>query len=80
MNDDAIPGSAADLPPTQDDVQGTETTSQGNGRQGGSRRRSQSRARTAKAALAKKLRFMTDLMNSLDMLVFAELCTLYYME
>lgn len=33
-----------------------------------------------KAGLAKKLQFMTHLMRNLDMLVFAEICTLYYME
>jgi hypothetical protein len=36
--------------------------------------------RLRKAGLAKKLQFMTHLMKSLDMVVFAELCTLYYME
>ena len=33
-----------------------------------------------KAGLAKKLQFMTHLMKSFDMLVYAELCALYYME
>ncbi|KAB5563569.1 hypothetical protein GE09DRAFT_787328 [Coniochaeta sp. 2T2.1] len=36
--------------------------------------------RLRKAGLAKKLQFMTHLMKSLDMVVFAEICTLYYME
>ena len=31
-------------------------------------------------ALVKKLHFMTQLMKHLDSLVFAEICTLYYME
>lgn len=30
--------------------------------------------------LKKKLAFYTDMMSQLDMLVFAELCALYYME
>jgi hypothetical protein len=33
-----------------------------------------------KAGLAKKLQFMTHLMKSFDMMVYAELCVLYYME
>lgn len=44
------------------------------------RRRSSSRVRRAKAGIAKKLDFMTNLMSSLDVLVFAELSVLYYME
>lgn len=44
------------------------------------RRRSSSRVRRAKAGIAKKLEFMAHLMSSLDVVVFAELCVLYYME
>lgn len=44
------------------------------------RRRSSSRVRRAKAGIARKLDFMTNLMSSLDVLVFAELSVLYYME
>lgn len=44
------------------------------------RRRSSSRVRRAKAGIAKKLEFFTHLMSSLDVVVFAELCVLYYME
>lgn len=44
------------------------------------RRRSSSRVRRAKAGITKKLEFMTNLMSSLDVLVFAELSVLYYME
>lgn len=44
------------------------------------RRRSSSRVRRAKAGIAKKLEFMAHLMSSLDVLVFAELCVLYYMD
>lgn len=46
----------------------------------GRRRRSSSRVRRAKAGIAKKLDFMTHLMSSLDVVIFAELCVLYYME
>ncbi|KAF3762404.1 DUF1746-domain-containing protein [Cryphonectria parasitica EP155] len=44
------------------------------------RRRTSSRVRRAKAGIAKKLEFMTHLMSSLDVVVFAELCALYYMD
>ncbi|KAK3330401.1 hypothetical protein B0H66DRAFT_468182 [Apodospora peruviana] len=39
-----------------------------------------SRKQKRKDALAKKLQFMTHLQRSLDMVVFAYICTLYYME
>lgn len=45
-----------------------------------SRRRSSSKIRRAKAGIAKKLDFMTHLMSSLDVVIFAELSMLYYME
>lgn len=44
------------------------------------RRRSSSKIRRAKAGIARKLDFMTHLMSSLDVAIFAELCILYYME
>lgn len=44
------------------------------------KRRAASQVRRAKAGIAKKLEFFTHLMSSLDVVVFAELCTLYYME
>ncbi|ROW16207.1 hypothetical protein VPNG_01931 [Cytospora leucostoma] len=46
----------------------------------GRRKRSSSRVRRAKAGIEKKLEFMAHLMSSLDVLVFAELCVLYYMD
>ncbi|PSR82169.1 hypothetical protein BD289DRAFT_438063 [Coniella lustricola] len=46
----------------------------------GRRRRSSSRMRRAKAGIARKLDFMTHLMSSLDVVIFAELCVLYYMD
>lgn len=44
------------------------------------KRRAASQVRRAKAGIAKKLEFFTHLMSSLDVVVFAELCVLYYME
>ena len=76
MNDDATPSSAAAGQPS------TATTSRSHGgADEGTRAASQADAdRARKAGLAKKLQFMTHLMKSLDMVVFAEMCTLYYME
>lgn len=34
----------------------------------------------AKEGLSKKLEFLTNLATNLDMLIFAELCAMYYME
>lgn len=70
---------------SQDDVDAGEGSSrQQAGRQSrrsrSARRRSSSRVRRAKAGIAKKLEFFTHLMSSLDVVVFAELCVLYYME
>lgn len=38
------------------------------------------RNKLRKAGLTKKLQFMTHLMRSLDMVVFAEISAMYYME
>lgn len=93
MNDDPTPASSAARLPTHDDndsdarshdegeAQGpSRQQSQRQRRSRNGRRRSSSRVRRAKAGIAKKLEFMTHLMSSLDVLVFAELCVLYYME
>lgn len=93
MNDDPTPASSAARLPTHDDND-SDARSQDEGEAHGpsrqqsqrqrrsrhGRRRSSSRVRRAKAGIAKKLEFMTHLMSSLDVLVFAELCVLYYME
>lgn len=77
MNDDAAPSSAAGQP---------STTAGGSHGADPSRDDNSPRAsaadseRVRKAGLAKKLQFMTHLMKSLDMVVFAEICALYYME
>lgn len=42
--------------------------------------RSSSPVRKRRAGQAKKLQFVTELMTSLDMLVYAEMAALYYME
>lgn len=81
MNDDATPSSAAGQPSTatptnREDVGVAATTSQS---PGGTPSAADSE-RLRKAGLAKKLQFTTHLMKSLDMVVFAEICTLYYME
>jgi hypothetical protein len=55
----------------ENDHEGTDETSSDAASQSQQRR---------KAGLVKKLQYMTHLMKSLDMVVFAELCTLYYME
>ena len=46
----------------------------------GSRTRRASVSARAKEGLVKKLQFLTNLAHNLDMLVFAELCAMYYME
>ncbi|KAJ4394748.1 hypothetical protein N0V93_003967 [Gnomoniopsis smithogilvyi] len=51
-----------------------------NPRRSRGRRRRSSKIRRAKAGIAKKLDFMTHLMSSLDVVIFAELCILYYMD
>lgn len=66
-------GNAGEGPSHQQDPQRTRHARNG-------RRRSSSKIRRAKAGIAKKLDFMTHLMSSLDVVVFAELCILYYME
>lgn len=83
MNDDPIPSAAAasgSEPTHNDRPDGTAENAPEGSRSGGSRKRSRSAARRAKAGLAKKLEFTTHLMTSLDMVVFAELCALYYLE
>ncbi|KAG6363346.1 hypothetical protein INS49_008443 [Diaporthe citri] len=93
MNNDPTPASSAARLPTHDDNDSDarsqdEGDAQGPSRQQSQRRRrsrhgrrrSSSRVRRAKVGIAKKLEFMTHLMSSLDVLVFAELCVLYYMD
>lgn len=94
MNDDPTLSSAANQPPTHPDDSGAgnerdagRTREEDGPAQASSSSSapSQSVADTAaslkrKAGLAKKLQFMTHLMRNLDMIVFAEICALYYME
>lgn len=88
MNDDPGPSSAArQLPPQSD---GEHDARDHDGR-GGRAEQSTSDARASGASpsrlherrregLAKKLEFVSHLQKSLDMIVFAYICTLYYME
>lgn len=92
MNDDPTSASSAARLPINDDNDDARSHDEGEAqgpsrqqsqrrlRSRNERRRSSSRVRRAKAGIAKKLEFMTHLMSSLDVLVFAELCVLYYME
>ncbi len=82
MNHDPASSSAANLPPTRDDSQntGAEGSHENDTQAASSRTRSQTLSRKKKALMARKLRLVTDLMSSLDMVIFAELCILYYME
>jgi hypothetical protein len=78
MNNDPTPSSAAGQPSTS-------ATNRDPGRDPGQGQEENGLSSTEasllrKAGLAKKLQFMTHLMKSLDMVVFAEMCTLYYME
>lgn len=95
MNDDSTAASDTARLPTNDDNDsdagshnevdpGAASSHQGppprRRRSRSGRRRSSSQIRRAKAGIAKKLEFFTHLMSSLDVVVFAELCVLYYME
>lgn len=79
MNDDPASSSAAARQPPSEDDRHSPDDAAGNGLPQ-EETPSEAIARKSKAGLAKKLQFMTDLMASLDMLVYAELATLYYME
>ncbi|KAK3396474.1 hypothetical protein B0T20DRAFT_272599 [Sordaria brevicollis] len=68
---------------TTDEQQPTElnsTNSGGSGAQAGDDDDQTSRQERRKAGLKKKLHFMSNLQRNLDMIFFAYLCTLYYME
>jgi hypothetical protein len=86
MNDDPSPSSAApDAGRPADAQAATDEAVQRN--DSASRSPSQSRRRRKKKGkkkrnpgLKKKLAFVTDMLKSLDLLVFAELSAMYYME
>ncbi|KAK3311260.1 uncharacterized protein B0T15DRAFT_68071 [Chaetomium strumarium] len=84
MNDDPGPSSAArQLPPRSDGEHGVGEHGMRAGR--GSDDQTQNRSASQKQekqreGLAKKLEFISHLQKSLDMIVFAYICTLYYME
>jgi hypothetical protein len=77
MNNDPTPSSAAGQPSaTTSGSHGTDASR--DDESGGISAADLERMR--KTGLVKKLQFVTHLMKSLDMVVFAEICTLYYME
>jgi hypothetical protein len=83
MNHDPISSSAASQPPNRDadDRESGQNADASGGQERDASTQSRSEASTyRKLGLGKKLQFMTHLMRSLDMIVFAEICTLYYME
>lgn len=63
--------SEGELPRTEDDNDGARS---------GTRAQRPSLSQKAKEGLAQKLRFLNHLVYTLDTLVHAELCVLYYME
>lgn len=87
MNHDPTPTSPADQDPnpnrpeddTADDDNGASSRQQ-NGSAASTRRRRPKLSKKAKAGLTKKLQFLLHLLMSLDALIYAELCVLYYME
>jgi hypothetical protein len=90
MNHDPTPTSPADgLDPNShrredddaavDDDHGV-SSRQHNGSAASRRRRRSKLSKKAKAGMAKKLVFLLHLLMSLDAVIYAELCVLYYME
>jgi hypothetical protein len=77
MNNDSTPSSAADLPPAS-------TTQEPAGDTAASREQHQNvqtpAQKRAQAQTKKKYEFVNTLMTNLDVLIYAELCILYYME
>lgn len=73
------PGAGAGRPRSSTHTRRSRANTATRARDGG---RSSSSAVVGKVreGLKKKLGFYTDMMSQLDMIVFAELCTLYYME
>ncbi|KAK2046998.1 hypothetical protein LZ31DRAFT_629489 [Colletotrichum somersetense] len=86
MVDDAgtetLPGRPVPLEDEQQDGRGIPEPSQqaDDGDTRSTRRRRRRKHRKINPGLARKFDFMTQLLRNLDALVYAELCTLYYME
>ncbi|KAK2065830.1 DUF1746-domain-containing protein [Colletotrichum caudatum] len=85
MVDDAVtetlPGRPVLLEDEQQDGRGIpELSQQADGGDTRSTRRRRRKHRKINPGLARKFDFMTQLLRNLDALVYAELCTLYYME
>ncbi|OHW89846.1 hypothetical protein CSPAE12_11548 [Colletotrichum incanum] len=86
MVDDAatetLPGRSIPLEDEQQDGRGISEPSQQADEPDirSTRRRRRRKHRKINPGLARKFDFMTQLLRNLDALVYAELCTLYYME
>jgi hypothetical protein len=74
MNNDPTPPSAADrdLPPSTSNPSAPSSSGQQNEQSPAQKR--------AQAQTKKKYEFVNTLMTNLDVLIYAELCILYYME
>lgn len=79
---DTLPGRSIPLGNDQEDGRGDPEPSNraDDAEARGSRRRRRRKHRKINPGLAKKFDFLTQLLRNLDSLVYAELCTLYYME
>ena len=78
MNNDSTPSSAADLPTNPESSnprpeEGAGSSEQQQNAQTPGQKRAQAQTR-------KKKEFIDGLMNNLDMLIYVELCIVYYME
>jgi hypothetical protein len=87
MNNDPTPTSPADPDPNSnrhhdedDDADDNASEEQQNGSVTNTQRQRPDLSQKAKDGLSKKLTFLIHLLLSLDTLVYAELCVLYYME
>lgn len=80
MNNDSTPSSAADLPSTST---ATDTAAGENATEATSEPTQNAQTPAQKKAQVqtkKKYEFVNTLMTNLDILIYAELCILYYME
>lgn len=81
MNNDSTPSSATDLPPG---TTPSDPTAVPNEDAAGSREQQQvvlsPTQKRVQSQTKKKYEFVTSLVTNLDVLIYAELCILYYME
>jgi len=76
MNDDSTSTLAADLPP---DIRNGTSSAEAEESSNGESAKAQIRKRFA-TQTKRKAEFIHDIMFNLDILIYAELCVLYYME